>query len=324
MNLLPQFDDAPNTISSGGTCGCELHHPNLLLSLNLNLPLVLLHKLLFDCKSNFLYNFFRSVSYTDCSISSSRWENIANQGEQRQYNLKIPFPKIMLGMEQAEAKFLDRYLLKHPTKIFVIETSIELSGIPGGVSHIKVRYCLTSKDSMSCLLVTGEAHPPDGSWFKESIRQSLVDHFTEMYSELGRALKMQEKTRARADRASLTRHISWWRKGTPTHRRTSSTAMQVYFDKKAFFKSLFWLVPVLVIICAWIYVRYKSLEQPEAKEVSFRLSRISSIDSEFRSFLQKEHLVTSSLGASVNKAVDGLSEKVSRLQEVLGGADKEA
>lgn len=328
VDPLPQFsrDTFPTTSTGNGNgkeidqCGCKVHYPNQGLYATFDMPISRLHHTLFDFQSTFWIDFFASISYEGISIGESDWQTLVSGGEQRTYSFNVPLPKLLNKLKKAKVQARENYLLKQPLRRFVIENTMEIDGIPGGMCQVLSRYCIVAKENnQSQLLVTFEAFPPRNSFFKESIKQSLNVQFEEMYKELGHAL-LNLSSEATPKGEQLVRSLSWWKRASSrNHQRSISTSMEIYFDWDAFWRSLLWFVPLVVVIFSLFYVQLTGRTNLEPVDAKDRLERIKTIQIQFEDFMVREKLMTKSLGQKVAEMVDHMADRVGTLDDHLQG-----
>jgi hypothetical protein len=270
---------------------------------------------LFEPSSSFWTTFFSSVSFQSSTLSDAAWENPPNGSEQRVYSVEIPLPQVLGDTLYAKSFITEKYLLKQPGRRFVVESVIRISGIPGGSCQIHARYCLTARGkTRSHLLVSYEAVPPKSSFFKESFRQSLNAYFSSFFENLVKHLQNQHSLQVDwSDEGLLKRRLSLWR-NSPSSKRAQSSFMQVYFDWSAFWRSLLWLSPFVVVFVAVICMRSATKPPSQSLDGNLRIERISSIQDQFRGFLAREQIATKSLGSQVIQIVDQLSKRINQME----------
>lgn len=323
--LFPHVSSSlKNSVSDDGVapCGCDVHFCNEALSLVLKIPLEAVHTPLFESKNSFWTEFYRTIFYEGATVDGSEWETPLCGGEQRRYAVNIPIPTILDLGQHANCRVTEKYLLKQPTRRYVVEATFELDGIPGGQAQVIARYCLSAEEDIQTkVLVTFDVFPPRSSFFKESIKQSLTVQFSEFYQALGRALtQLSARFGGIPGDAPLMRRLSWWRRHQASsrqyqHSSSSTTVVRIYFDWAAFWRSLFWLVPIIVLFLAVVYIHVVGRSVAEPLDADARLQRIKSVQEQFRSFVEQEQAATHSLSLHVNEMVDRLVARVSDLDQ---------
>ena len=273
-------------------CGCDLHFPNEGLSIIIEMPISTICSTLFDDTSSFYQGFIQRYTATDCHIE--HWEDTLNCGEQRIIKMKIPLPRLMPGPAFADVCTTERILLKQPTKRLVLEAESEVKGIPGGLCKVSSRLCLSAVNpDRSYILITLDACPPNGSFFKESVRRSLVIHFSEFYAALGVAIAEHKAFDATAY------GLRYNNSDEPligTLRNGDMSGYQSYFDLAGFLRQLLWIVLLGLIFFLAIHFlpSDKLLRQPSNpfRSIPVREGLISRIEKELHSYLNQEDFLS--------------------------------
>lgn len=208
-------DDDLEIKSASKLCGCNDHLGSLTFSqLFPHLGVQKLASLLFN--GDFMRKFYSSIAYKN--ITLFQWSNsdgtlltcnnvfngngdgdgdsvFLEEGSYRRFSVSVPFPLIMLEEQCANVTITER-IIKNDGMVFVFESDHLIMGIPGGPSRIRLRWCVSpdsiKRKNVSLLNVTGEAEAPAASWFKESIKKSLLAQTETMLESLGIALSEEE------------------------------------------------------------------------------------------------------------------------------------
>lgn len=238
-------------------CGCDFHFTVEGLSAIISMPLSALYSTLLDSRSKFLLNFYQSFSMLDCEVGE--WSHQLSGGEQRVIRMRMPLPRILADVGHSMIVTGEKFLLSQPARRFIVESVTEILNVPGGVCRVMSRTCMTALDQeRSHIFISFDAFPSKGAFFKESVRISLIIHFSELYTALGVALA--EYSRNESLQALPRRSLSWFRRRrldrSAMMRRISSTSsFESYFDFAAFVRSLFWIFIFLALLSSILYDR---------------------------------------------------------------------
>ena len=291
----PSFDTAladPKIKS----CGCDLHFPNEGLSIIIEMPISTIYSTLFDATSSFYQRFIQKYTAAECHIE--HWEDVLNCGERRMIKMKMPLPRLISGPAFADVCTTERILLKQPTKRLVLEAESEVKGIPGGLCKVSSRLCLSAVDpDHSYILITLDACPPNGSFFKESVRRSLVVHFSEFYAALGVAIA---EHKALDTTAYGLRYKNSEEPLIRTLRNGDISGYQSYFDLAGFLRQLLWMVLLGLIFFLAIYFlpsdKLLSYSSNSFRSIPIREGLIARVEQELHSYLNREDLLSIAAG----------------------------
>jgi len=252
--------------------------------------------MLFDATSSFYQRFIQSYTAADCHIEC--WEGALGCGERRIVKMRMPLPRLMPGPAFADVCTTERILLNQPARRLVLETESEVKGIPGGLCRVSGRLCLSAVDpDRSYILITLDACPPSGSFFKESVRRSLVVHFSEFYAALGVAI-VNYKTLVAADDG-----LRYGNPREPFIRGPQSgdiSGYQSYFDLAGFLRQLLWIVFLGLIFFLTIHFlptgKLLRHSQGPFRSIPIREGLIARVEQELSSYLDQEGFLSVAVG----------------------------
>lgn len=281
--------ESPSTGAMPTQCGCDFHFTVEGLSAIVPMPLSTLHSALLDPRSKFLLNFYQSFSMLDCEVGE--WNNQLSGGEQRIIKMRMPLPRILADVGHSMTVTVDKFLLSQPTRRFIIESVTEILNVPGGVCRVMSRTCMTALDQeQSHIFISFDAFPSKGAFFKESVRISLIIHFSELYTALGVALA--EYSKNENFQAFPRRSLSWFRRrrldrSAMMRRISSASSFESYFDFSAFIRSLFWIFIFLALLSSILYDRlYRNNRSFRESDEEHRTQLIRSVQVQLMKFLE--------------------------------------
>lgn len=294
--------DSESLQNSDRKCGCHVHYSNEAYAKSLNISVNAMNYELFSPDSSMWQKFFEQMSFQQIALNSQAGGSKAAE---------MLLPRVFGNDVHVKLSIVDKYLLKQPNKRYVVESIFQIDGIPGGITRVLVRFCITSIDSMSLnLLITFDVIPPKTSFFKESFRHSLTSYFHSFFDSLGKYIQTAHLLEQEAlDHATTHEDLSLWRRSHPNSRR-QSTFVHVYFDWKAFAQSLFWIVPIAVFVYLLLHHRLLSVHMKYKGNVGARMEKISSINQQLQIFLDREKIASRSTALQAEEMIDRISERV--------------
>lgn len=319
-------------------CQCAFHYKATLIDQLVFVPFdKILEGLLFPAREaptavpRAFKNTLRYLGGTE--VKFSPWKVYLGKWERRVWSCYLPASKVLLTDSYLHLKVTDSVIVRTLDKVCV-ESLMQIEGVPGGGCFVKWKLCITSaptRADQTRVMITAAAASPLGSWFKESIRQALLQHTEELweravYAAADSSVEMEAKDSNGSFVSVNTTSNSLMRKPVSilsnsfSQKFPGSSINLTYFDRKAFARSIMQVVLFLAVLGVALILgrRLHNLDhQPRA--ISYpktSQSKIAAIlQEQYKEFLQ-EKLV---LPFKYPQIIGAVAQDLSRIDRWLQG-----